>query len=51
MNAEGSLAAPSHRPSITQGLTPYFLYALLVATIGPLLFGYHLVRSVVDDMR
>ena len=24
-------------------LTPYFIYILLVATIGPLLFGFHLV--------
>lgn len=24
-------------------LTPYFIYLLLVSTIGPLLFGYHLV--------
>jgi uncharacterized membrane protein len=25
------------------GLTPYFLYLLFVSTIGPLLFGFHLV--------
>lgn len=25
-------------------LTPYFLYILFVATLGPLLFGFHLVR-------
>ena len=24
-------------------LTPYFIYLLFVATLGPLLFGYHLV--------
>lgn len=24
-------------------LTPYFLYVLFVATLGPLLFGFHLV--------
>ena len=24
-------------------LTPYFLYILFVATLGPLLFGFHLV--------
>jgi len=26
------------------GLTPYFTYTLLTATIGPLLFGYHLAE-------
>jgi hypothetical protein len=26
------------------GLTGYFVYILLVATLGPLLFGFHLVR-------
>lgn len=25
-------------------LTGYFVYILLVATLGPLLFGFHLVR-------
>jgi hypothetical protein len=25
-------------------LTPYFLYVLFIVTLGPLLFGYHLVR-------
>ena len=25
-------------------LTPYFIYVLFVATLGPLLFGFHLVR-------
>ena len=24
-------------------LTPYFLYVLFIATLGPLLFGFHLV--------
>jgi hypothetical protein len=24
-------------------LTPYFLYILFIATLGPLLFGFHLV--------
>lgn len=24
-------------------LTPYFIYILLVATLGPFLFGFHLV--------
>lgn len=27
-----------------RGLTPYFTYTLLTATIGPLLFGYHLAE-------
>lgn len=27
-----------------RNLTGYFVYILLVATIGPLLFGFHLVR-------
>ena len=26
-------------------LTGYFVYILSVATLGPLLFGFHLVRS------
>lgn len=26
-------------------LTPYFIYLLLSATLGPLLFGYHLVST------
>jgi hypothetical protein len=26
-------------------LTPYFLYNLFVATLGPLLFGFHLVSE------
>jgi hypothetical protein len=26
-------------------LTPYFLYVLFVATLGPLLFGFHLVDT------
>jgi hypothetical protein len=26
-------------------LTPYFLYLLFVSTLGPLLFGFHLVCS------
>ncbi|KIW89544.1 uncharacterized protein Z519_09700 [Cladophialophora bantiana CBS 173.52] len=30
--------------SWSQELTPYFLYLLLVATLGPLLFGYHLAE-------
>jgi hypothetical protein len=31
--------------SWSQELTPYFVYLLLTATLGPLLFGYHLVRQ------
>jgi hypothetical protein len=31
-------------PSWFDGLTGYFVYILLVATLGPLLFGFHLVR-------
>ena len=27
-----------------QDITPYFVYLLLVATLGPLLFGFHLVE-------
>jgi hypothetical protein len=41
---------PSYRDKHTMNprtwakdLTPYFLYVLLISTIGPLLFGYHLV--------
>ncbi|KAK5124702.1 hypothetical protein LTR85_001415 [Meristemomyces frigidus] len=30
--------------SIFHNLTPYFIYVLLTATIGPLLFGYHLAE-------
>ncbi|KAK4546828.1 hypothetical protein LTR36_001560 [Oleoguttula mirabilis] len=30
--------------SIFHDLTPYFVYTLLTATIGPLLFGYHLAE-------
>lgn len=26
-------------------LTAYFVYTLLVATLGPLLFGFHLVNA------
>ena len=26
-------------------LTPYFLYVLFTATLGPLLFGFHLVNT------
>ena len=29
---------------VFRGLTPYFVYLLLVATLGPLLFGYHLAE-------
>ncbi|WPH02678.1 putative metabolite transport protein [Acrodontium crateriforme] len=29
---------------IFRGLTPYFVYLLLIATLGPLLFGYHLAE-------
>jgi len=29
--------------SSVQELTGYFLYLLLVSTLGPLLFGFHLV--------
>ncbi len=29
--------------SWSEELTPYFIYLLFVATLGPLLFGYHLV--------
>lgn len=31
--------------SSTHDLTGYFIYLLLLATQGPLLFGYHLVSS------
>ena len=34
--------------SWSRQLTPFFLYLLLTATLGPLLFGYHLVRSIVS---
>jgi hypothetical protein len=30
------------------GLTGYFVYILLVATLGPLLFGFHLVHRPLD---
>ena len=43
---------PSYRDTHTmdprtwlRDLTPYFLYLLFVSTIGPLLFGFHLVGS------
>ena len=26
-------------------LTPYFIYVLFIATLGPLLFGFHLVSQ------
>ena len=26
------------------GITPYLIYTVYVVTLGPLLFGYHLVR-------
>lgn len=29
--------------SWTSGLTGYFAYILFIATLGPLLFGFHLV--------
>jgi hypothetical protein len=28
------------------GLTGYFVYILFIATLGPLLFGFHLVRPM-----
>lgn len=31
-------------PTTFAGLTPYFVYLLLTATLGPLLFGYHLAE-------
>lgn len=31
-------------PAALRGLTPYFIYLLVTATIGPLLFGYHLAE-------
>lgn len=34
-----------------RGLTPYFIYILFVATLGPLLFGFHLVRSCKHALR
>ena len=41
---------PSYRDKHTmdprtwlKDLTPYFLYLLFISTIGPLLFGFHLV--------
>lgn len=46
---------PSYRETATmdprswvKDLTPYFMYLLLVATVGPLLFGFHLVHSILD---
>src|ERR1700761_530362 len=54
------LKKPSYREPHTmdprtwlRDLTPYFLYTLFISTIGPLLFGYHLVRIVflLDDMN
>jgi hypothetical protein len=30
-------------------LTPYFVYVLFVATLGPLLFGFHLVAPSVHS--
>jgi uncharacterized membrane protein len=33
---------PSLQSSV-HGLTSYFLYLLFVSTLGPLLFGFHLV--------
>jgi hypothetical protein len=27
-------------------LTGYFVYILFIATLGPLLFGFHLVRTI-----
>lgn len=32
-------------------LTPYFIYLLLSATLGPLLFGYHLVSTIHPTYR
>jgi len=32
-------------------LTVYFLYLLAVATVGPLLFGYHLVNISISLPR
>jgi hypothetical protein len=48
---DAEIKKPSYREphnmdprSWLRDLTPYFLYLLFVTTIGPLLFGYHLVR-------
>jgi hypothetical protein len=32
-------------------LTPYFIYVLFVATLGPLLFGFHLVHALCAQLR
>lgn len=31
----------------TRDLTGYFIYLLLISTIGPLLFGFHLVSTYI----
>ena len=36
-------SATMDRPSWFRNLSGYFVYTLLVATLGPLLFGFHLV--------
>jgi hypothetical protein len=48
------LKKPSYRQPHTmdprtwlRDLSPYFLYVLLTSTVGPLLFGYHLVSCYI----
>jgi hypothetical protein len=35
----------------SSGLTGYFIYILFIATLGPLLFGFHLVRLTASGGR
>lgn len=42
-HSKGIMGIASTMKSWSQQLTPYFIYLLFVATLGPLLFGYHLV--------
>jgi hypothetical protein len=51
--ASPDLKRPSFRTPHTmdprtwfRDLTAYFLYILFIATLGPLLFGFHLVRHL-----
>ena len=34
----------------SEGTTPFLIYTVYVATLGPLLFGYHLVRSMTENV-
>jgi len=58
LNADNMEYKPKHRRLHTmdprtwfRDLTPYFIYVLIISTIGPLLFGFHLVckRRVPGD--